>query len=375
MGILDLIDNNAKPDDEILIPNFHFNKVRLGIDSSDEEYFVTDSNAIICKKCGIEMRWSNTLYTCGKCGYRTTFSISNEASYNTMRDNYSTSVTSATVLQVSGPHATRYQNNLRKNTSNYKVKQKKDTESQMVAFVSTYKGLKIPPNILKMAATYYHSVQQHCIKRSYNRTATMAECTYRICKRYGIVRKPKEIISIFGVEQKDLSLGSSILNKLHSKGLLREFLYYKSDYKSDFLNRYFKCLNLKEEVGGVKYYNFCCELIDFTQKYKLVINNIISTKCAGSIYLMSLYRKELGITKEQLSNFCQISKSTFTTFSKTIMDLMHSTDDLHAKCQRKIKNIFVRNGIASKFPDIKKEQDPTKRKYKKIKIIPPSSPL
>ena len=237
MGLLDLIGANSQPMEEIEMPSFLLNRVRLGTIASNEDYYIANGNSIICKFCSVEMRRSETSYTCLKCGFFTVINgVNSEASFNTMKDNYTTSANSSTVLQIAGPHAARYQNNLRKNNSNYKTKQKNDTSSQMTAFINL-SVTKIPPNIMREAINYFHAVQQHCITRSFNRIATMADCTYRICQKYGIVFKPKEIISIYGVEQKDLSKGSNNLDKLHSKGYLQEFSHHKNDYKIDFLNR------------------------------------------------------------------------------------------------------------------------------------------
>lgn len=318
----------------------------------EEPYRITSNNTVICTLCNCEMRKQGVVnYICMKCGYKNEFNIDVEPTF-TLKDNYTTNSNSATTLQIMGPNAHKYQNNLRKNTTNYKKKQYKDTHTQMEKFIRQYNGAKIPVNIITIASEYYFAVQQHDIKRSFNRIATMAECLYRVCNFHGIGRKPKEIIDIFNIEQSDLSKGSNILNKLHSQGLLKDYDFGKSNYNESLLSRYFNCLGIKRENGLKKYFQFCCDIIDFTVKYKIANNNIVSTKCAGAIYLLTTYDKTLKVSKDQISKSCDISKSTFTEFFKTVSGLLKKTDPLYRKCQVKIRNILARNGIQSVFTTV-----------------------
>ena len=317
--------------------------------TAEEPYIITEHNTIICTACNCEMRKQGGVnYICMQCGYKNSFNIDVEPTF-TLKDNYTTNSASATTLQIMGPGAFKFQNNMRKNTTNYKKKQYKDTHTQIEKFIRQHDGTKIPSNIITIAADYYFAAQQHEIKRSYNRIATMAECLYRTCNFHGVGRKPKEIIDIFHIEQSDLSKGSNILDKLHSQGLLKDFDYNKTNYDDALLSRYFNCLNIKRENGEKKYYQFCTDIIDFTIKYKIANNNIVSTKCAGAIYLLTTFDKTVKVSKDNISKSCDISKSTFTEFYKTINNLLKKTDPLYHKCQVKIRNILARNNIVKSF--------------------------
>jgi DNA-binding XRE family transcriptional regulator len=69
---------------------------------------------------------------------------------------------------------------------------------------------------------------------------------------------------------------------------------------------------------------------------------------------MSIYRKELGLTKEVISRECDISKSTFIQFEKQIVDILRNNEHQYINSQVAILNIFARNNIQNEFKDFKK---------------------
>ena len=347
------------------------------IPSDDEEYidkkfnrlkFIKNFdkvNTIICIDCGIEMDKSfNMTYECKQCGgIEDDFgngveSISNNCD---VISSYNTSDTSATPIRIAGPNNYMYQKKLVSNTSNYKKTQKKNTNDQIINFVYQYKGSTPPKNVVLEAADLYYTIQQHCIKRGEVRKGTMAACLYRTCIIHNITRKPKEIADIFGIPQSELSNGEKILDNLIASGLIKikdsdDLPDYEADHKSDnlddkqisaFLSRYFESLNIPDHVGldRPNYKEFAMKLIKFTKKYRIAESSIMSSKCAGVVYILSIKRKELNIKRDMIEKECCISKSTFGRFSQAVFVMLNSDEDKYKKVRSRLRNLFKKYQI------------------------------
>lgn len=315
-------------------------------------YNVSNEGAVMCINCSKPMQKSDVIeYTCPECGFNVSLNIDSEVSY-TEKKNYNTKGNS-TALYINGVRNVRKQNSLKKNNANYVDKQKRDTLIQLNTILRNEKGiLTISKSIVDETADYFHAVQQHAILRSFNRIATMAACFERVSSSHGYPKKTNEVIEIFKIEPKDLSLGNSTLNELHSEGLLGNFKYQDDNRKYDFLKNYFKRLNIPDFSGNINYIGFCCDIIDLTEKYKIACNNILSTKCAGVIYILTTYRDELKYNKDDIAKECKISKTTFIGFSKSIHLLMENPSKKYDKLRIKIRNIFAKNNIKTKFKKI-----------------------
>jgi len=251
----------------------------------------------------------------------------------------------STTVRVSGPGANGLQRKLIASTSNYKRQQLKATTDQMENVVYQYNGPKIPANIVSAAANLYFHVQQFCIKRGDVRKGTMAACLYRKCIEANITRKPKEIADIFEISQSELSNGEKILDELYASECLREtgtklFHFNEQDRIESFLARYFELFNLP-----IKYKEFSLRLIRFTEKYHLVSGSIVSSKCAGTIFLITNKLPELNVTSKDIVIGCRISKSTFARFASCIQQTLNSSDDHMIKVRSRLRRIFKKNGV------------------------------
>lgn len=324
--------------------------------------FVEDNSAAMsCVNCGNDMSKHYNGYTCANCGLHIACAMDTDTSINN-KGNYNTSGGS-TSLQIVGGNNKNTRQYIR-NTVDYSRKQYEVTLTQITSYANAYNGPAIPRNILKQAAEYYHSVQQYFILRSFNRKACMAECLYRVLRENGYAKKPKEIVNIFKITPKDMSNGAAVLQELHSVGLISKFDYkgLPENAMCDFLRRYFKCLSIPDEIVEddvdpntlevkkrvvVTYMRFCIDLITFIEAKKLATDCITTTKCSGAIYLLGMYRPKLNITKDKIQHHCDISKSTFTKFSNKINTLMFPKKI--NTCSVRIKNIFARNNIVTKF--------------------------
>jgi transcription initiation factor TFIIIB Brf1 subunit/transcription initiation factor TFIIB len=320
-------------------------------------------HAIKCNDCNIEMHKSpeQMAYICPGCSrleeiVGTAADVYHEAENGTaIVNNYNTSDNSSAPVKIAGPGNYVFQKKLVGATSNYKKTQKKNTIDQMIGIIYQYQGNRPPHNVVLDAADLYYEVQQHCIKRGDVRMGAMAACLYRLCDHHGITRKPKEIADIFHIEQSELSNGEKILDELDAKGLLKKIKTktIKDSNNTDqndaqmiaFLNRYFECLNIP-----TSYKEFATRLIRFTKKYRIAVSSIMSSKCAGVIYILSTRVKELNIKRETIEKECNISKSTFGRFAKEVMIILASTDPKIFKVKSRLSNIFKKHSI-SKIPD------------------------
>jgi transcription initiation factor TFIIIB Brf1 subunit/transcription initiation factor TFIIB len=233
--------------------------------------------------------------------------------------------------------------------NNYKRQQLRTTVEQMTNFMYQYDGPKLPANVVADAADMYFRVQQYCIKRGEVRKGTMAACLYRKCKEAQINRKPKEIAVIFGISQSELSNGEKILDDLYAKGCLKDigtklFQFDEQSHISSFLDRYFELFNLPAQ-----YKIFAERLIRFTEKYHIVPGSIVSSKCAGAIYLITNKLPELGVTTRHIVAGCRISKSTFTRFYVSIQETLNGVDPAKDRVRSRLRRIFKKNGVPLPF--------------------------
>lgn len=334
-----------------------------------------NSMTVICTDCQGEMFRTSRGMECEQCG-KIEDDVGNDIDMSTAENgngngssdiinSYNTSDTSATPIRISGPGGYIYQKKLVSSTSNYKKTQKKNTNDQMINCVYQYKGSTPPKNVVLEAAELYYNVQQHCIKRGEVRKGTMAACLYRICIIHNITRKPKEISDIFGIPQSELSNGEKILDDLVASGLIKikeggglniqqqTGLINQDDKQMHaFLNRYFESLNIPIDDDGVipvgrpNYKEFACKLIRFTIKYRIAESSIMSSKCAGVVYILSTKRKELQIKRDMIEQECSISKSTFSRFSQAVFGVLNSEDDTkNVKVKSRLRNLFKKYQI------------------------------
>lgn len=328
---------------------------------------VGSTNIIKCSDCDIVMYKSSRgmYYECEKCGIIeddigndfdvVAFDGAGNGNFDVI-NNYNTSNTSAAPIRISGPNNYIYQKKLVSNTCNYSKTQKKNTIDQMLNFVYQHKSVP-DKNIVLEAANFYYDVQQHCIKRGDVRKGTMAACLYRVCISHGSTRKPKEISDIFGVQQSEFSNGEKILDDLVASGKIKMkcngAFVPDSDIKlaNAFLNRYFENLNIPNDAEDFNskdrpnYKLFTLSLIKFTQKYRIAESSIMSSKCAGAIYILALKRKELNITRDMIEAECSISKSTFSRFHKAVFTVLESDDTINKKTKSRLRNLLKKYQI------------------------------
>lgn len=279
---------------------------------------------------------SGTEYVCDKCGFIEHNMVEVDVEHHGVSSN------AAVPMRIQGPRSQKHQRKLTGQTSDYRIAQKRATLEQMIAYVHRYQGNKVPMNVIEDAAKYYYAMQErHIIKRGSVREGIMASCMYRKCREYGVARKPKEIIAIFGVSQSELSQGEKILDDLHARGLLPRLLMSSEEAQArSFVVRYLEALRIPKENE-----TFATRLVRFTIKYNIAESSITSSKCAGAIYFLAEKYKDLNITREQIAAKCAISKSTFIRFHGAICAVLADKDPLKKPVRARLRQIFKRNQV------------------------------
>jgi transcription initiation factor TFIIIB Brf1 subunit/transcription initiation factor TFIIB len=323
----------------------------------------TKRKSTVCSECETPMYRSAMEYICDQCGkidpiIGGDIDIAEHGGPEGVND-YNTSSNSAAPVRITGPNSYIFQKKLISTTSNYKKQQRRNTLDELNTILHQYDGPKPPPNVVKQAAEFYYQVQQHCIKRGNVRRGTMAACLYRKCIENGISRKPKEIAAIFGLPQTELSNGEKILDDLFSEGKLgssaetsdtlvdndasakvNQFYFKEQKELISYLARYFESLNIPET-----YMEFAQSLVHFTIKYRIAESSIMSSKCAGVIYILSLKVPELNISGNDISASCVISKSTFNRYYRDVIATLNSRDINTQKIRSRMRHIFKKNRI------------------------------
>lgn len=335
INILEQIEEipKAKNNKKIYDP---FDTEESDTDTEPEIIQPTPFARVLCTGCQSELSISNGKYECLKCGLIEEYFGNDIDSIEITETSYNTSESSVNPIQISGPNYHKYQKKLISTTSNYKKTQKKNTEEQIEDIIYQHKGSKPHKSIILEAAELYYKIQQYCIKRGDVRKGTMAACLYKICDLHNITRKPKEIADIFNIPQNELSNGQKILDNLISQGLIqfKEVIIDPEEKRmQSFLNMYFEALKIPTDPENEtfperpNYKDFSVKLIRFTEIKRIAKSSIMSSKCAGTIHILSVKRKELKINKDMIEKECNISRSTFSRFNKDLEKIIKNPDD------------------------------------------------
>lgn len=270
---------------------------------------------------------------------------------------YNTYNNSAAPLKIVGPGAYCYQRKLLGDTSTSRRQQRKNTRDEMKKIIFQYKGDKPPKNVIHAAADMYYDLQQHHIKRGDVRLGTMAACVYQACIEHDIIRKPTEIADMFGVPQTALSEGAKILDDLAAKGMIHfsnRNKFADIDYRvKSFINRYFESLGITTDTDASDKSNVCnyrlfvVRIIEFTIAKHIAESSVISSKCAGAVYILSQCCPKLEITCEKIQKECKISKSTFVRFAKSVKAVLNYDGDRPRFIRRRkqLQHIHKKFGI------------------------------
>lgn len=305
----------------------------------------------VCPKCKIETLISDGVICCSQCGYTkiimnhvsSHYSASIDRDHNTARDSFMS-------FKVVGKNAYGYQRSLLKTCSNYKSFSKNTNKKDLHNFVFQYEGKKIPKNAIESAIEIFTKIKDAgYVFRGNGKKGVLGACLFYACVMKGITKTPREIASIMKIEERFLSSGDRVLQKLNEKKIIE--IPTNFDPLRHYIHQYFPALGIPGQ-----YEDFIVDIIQRAEKKNIHIRNDsrMTTKCVGAIYLLTTRVPSLKhITKEDIVKECsKISKSTFIRYF-----------NLLCENQKKIRHVFKRHGI--KMPlEWKPDYIPKKTKTK-----------
>jgi hypothetical protein len=328
-------------------------------------------------------------HTCGKEGdycYDSFVDDVDRTSTGNDSSTYNTYSSSSVPLTITGPGGYLQRRGIISGNASYKKAQEKTTRSQFQQILlSSDIGRKIPQEVSREAENLFLRIQAHKILRASRRRGTMAACLDVKCRSHEMPRKCKEISEMFDITRGMLSCGHGILDELVESGLIEAQYKASPDAqitavngrKKDnpvivgYINRYFEGLGIPlddgygyydnidavhlEEImddddylpsnGHPNYKRFALDLIRFTQTFKIADTSMDSSKCAGTIYILSIRVDDLEIPIEDIEKECDISKTTFCKFSKEVDRILNTDHPNYKKTKRKLRHLFKKYDI------------------------------
>jgi transcription initiation factor TFIIB len=177
----------------------------------------------------------------------------------------------------------------------------------------------IPASIIDDAKVYYKNVSDSRISRGDNRSGLIATAIYFSCKSNGVPRSTKEIAKIFNLKVTTMTRGCKKF-----QDILKTHL--EASTPTDFIKRFCSKLNLN--IDMIK---LCEYVVNKAEEYSLVSENTPTSISSGCIYLVN-YHCDLGLTKKDISDSCEISIVTLTKIYKKLYlhrDVLFPTDIIH----------------------------------------------
>lgn len=317
----------------------------------------------ICIDCNISMDLNiNNSYTCPNCGYIKQITTEN-LEYEESFKNYNVSNKAYMPIKYTGRESYKLQQNLRNITSEYDPIQESYIKKILNTCNSESTDFTIPQNIIKNTIEIYKNIRMgNKVFRGDILKGVLGSIIHYLCKKEGIIRKPKEIAKWCNISDKDLSVGDKHLRSLENEGIINDLIIDSSDNEE--LNEvhilsYLVRLKLNNKIIKEKYLEFLIDLLNEINEKKVgKVNARTSTKITSIIYLLCITEKIIlndnikDLTTEQyISNEFKISISTFKEFYNEIL-------------KKKEKLIHIFNNYSIKFPD--KSDNRKVRKNKKL---------
>lgn len=170
--------------------------------------------------------------------------------------------------------------------------------------------------ISQEAKSLYKIIAEYKISRGNNRIGIKAACIYFACKNCNVPRSTKEISEMFKIENVIVTKGCKKFQEIiNSSKQYKERINKNSIINySDFLDRFCNKLNLNElDISIIK------SIADKSIKYRLVYQSTPPSIAAGAIYYY-VKKKELNITKKDISDISKISEVTINKCYKKLLE-------------------------------------------------------
>jgi len=155
----------------------------------------------------------------------------------------------------------------------------------------------IPQKIIDDSKVLYKMASEKKISRGDNKDGLIASCLFNSCLLNNIPRSSKEIAKMFDINPVVLNKGNSRFQTLLQINVV-------SSSTNDFISRYCSLLSMKlEDIGK------CKKLVKFLEDNEIISDSSPTSSAASILYYYS-QRKELGYTKKQFADICNVSEVT-----------------------------------------------------------------
>lgn len=163
----------------------------------------------------------------------------------------------------------------------------------------------IPQKVIDDAKVLYKNAAEKKISRGDNKEGLIASCIYHSCLINHVPRSSKEIATMFNISPVVLNRGNSRFQTLLK-------INVSSSGPEDFISRFGSKLSMK--MGDI---DKCKKLVKFLEKHEILSDNSPTSAAAGILYYYSM-SEDLGFTKKQFSQVCNVSEVTIVKNYKII---------------------------------------------------------
>ena len=309
-----------------LIDDILFEKLIKIPESNDDTTHVKKFN--YCSECNAVMDLTINGYECSKCGLQKQID-------GNLRDCDEESVGTLRVCKAG-------QSGFYNITPDYAKTQKKAIIDQLLRLSIVNKGIEIPKEILMTVATTYNDIQKaidednEVAKRFVRRGSVKDEILGALikyeCIKNNIPKKTKTICEFMKLATNGITRGETILRNLYLDGKIELPtipLINKNAYRR-YTEQYLTAL----KINKINYQKFINDLVEMSIKKKIGMNSIITSKIAGSIWVLINHEK-LKITVPELEQGTEnIRKNTWIRYAQAI-----------EKNILKFIDVFNKNGI------------------------------
>ncbi len=188
---------------------------------------------------------------------------------------------------------------------------------QKITTLAQNKG--ISKMIIDEALRVHKRISEHKTFRSLNRDGVVGASIYIACKIHNCPRTPKEIATIFNLDNTSATKGCknavSIINELESNLENSEKTNFCKTKPEAFIERYCSRLSINDELTKL------CQFIAVTiEKQNLIPENTPHSIASGIIYFVSCIC-HLSITKKDVNRVSDMSEVTINKCYKKLYDM------------------------------------------------------
>ena len=283
----------------------------------------------ICENCNVSAIHQDFLLVCPECGVE----IQN---IDSASENYSYCKKSNDITKIEGKNSYTYNKSLRTTCSNYSEWNKAKSIKKLNKFSYETKAERTPEYVNKQVIEQFEKIRKIKTFRGTGQNRVLAAISYYIMKEEGLIRQPRSIAELHGLSEKDLSKGDSIVRQYIEEKVID--LPVNHDVHELFIDKYLSLLNIDAD----KYKKIILEIIERGEKKRIYRRKTPkpSTKCVGSIYLIIRSDKSLSITKEEIINKCNISKTTFISNYQLLLSKKKIYKKIYQKYSETLGLIF-----------------------------------